>query len=67
MDGSVFRIIYNLFFLLIVAVIIFAIYFIYSFFIQDKKTIITTVKPSIEWKLKANGKKIDTVWIYKFK
>lgn len=26
----------------------------------------TTTKPKITWELKADGQKVDTVWIYKF-
>ena len=53
--------------LLIIVGVILAIYSIYSFFFKDSKTIKCTKKPTIDYEIKGNGKKIDTVWIYKFK
>lgn len=39
----------------------------YSFFFRDNKIFKSKEKPIITWELKTNGKKIDTVYIYKFK
>lgn len=41
-----------------------------GYFIKNKVTenvIKTETKPEITWELKANNKKVDTIWIYKFK
>ena len=53
--------------LLLCLVIILSIYAIYSIFFIDKYTIECTEKPTITYEFKGQGKKIDTVWIYKFK
>jgi ABC-type phosphate transport system permease subunit len=56
--------------ILVVAVVVAILgfgYFIYNTFFANKKTFKTLEKPEITWELKAKGKTVDTVWIYKFK
>lgn len=43
------------------------VYAVYTTFFVDRNTIKCKEKPTISYEFKAEGKKIDTVWIYKFK
>ena len=69
MIGGAFEGLMNTIIVLFILVVIFAICGIYGVikFFDKKTTVESQNPPAISWKLKTNGKTVDTVWIYKFK